>query len=278
MMRAYHLQREQIEQRILLAVSTGIIGLTLAPIAVVAVMSFSASATLSFPPASWSLRWYYEAWNLVIGASDDISRLSESLLISLEIASLAALASVVCGVPAAYALNRLHFAGKRIVEQLVSLPIVFPAVVLGVAILLLISEAGVDLGILQIAFAHTIVTLPFMVRNCSAALAGLDPALEEAATCLGASRLRAFAEIVLPLMRSGIVSGILLVFIVSMNEFTLAYFLYTVDVFPLSMWLFQWGSNELNPAIFAVATMIIILNAIIIIAVDRAMGRRGVSL
>jgi putative spermidine/putrescine transport system permease protein len=277
-MRSNYLRREQIEQRVLLGISVGIIALTLAPIVVVVIMSFSSSASLSFPPTSWSLRWYEDAWDLVFGASSDIGRLRESFLTSLAIACLAAGASVLCGVPAAYALSRLRFRGKGAVEQLVSLPVVFPAVVLGVAILLIISEAGIDLGLLQIAIAHVIVTLPFMIRNCSAALAGLDPALEEAAKCLGASPSRAFAEIVLPLMRAGIISGFLLVFIMSMNEFTLAYFLYTVDVFPLSMWLFQQGGNELNPAIFAVATVVIVLNALVIVAVDRAMGKKGVAL
>jgi putative spermidine/putrescine transport system permease protein len=277
-MRAGYRRREALENRILLGISAAIIALMLAPIFVVVAMSFSSSAALSFPPAALSLRWYHDALELVFAGADSLGRLRESFFTSIEIALIAATTSALCGVPAAYALSRLEFRGKWLVEQLVSLPIVFPTVVLGVAILLLLSEAGVDLGIFQIAFAHTITLLPFMIRNCNAALAGLDPALEEAAHCLGAPPLRTFAEIVLPLMRAGIASGFLLVFIMSFNEFTLAYFLYTIDVFPLSMWLFQQGNNELNPAIFAVATMIIAFNAIIIIVVDRIMGAKGVAL
>ena len=78
-------------------------------------------------------------------------------------------------------------------------------------------------------------------------------------------------------MRSGIVSGFLLVFILSLNEFTLAYFLFTVDSFPLSMWLFQASSANLNPSIFAVSSLIILLNVLLILAVDRIRGARRVA-
>ena len=81
-------------------------------------------------------------------------------------------------------------------------------------------------------------------------------------------------EIILPLIRGGIVSGLLLVFVLSFNEFTLTYFLYTVDVYPLSMWLFQQSNTSLNPAIFAVSTLIIVLNVFIVFVLDRMIGSR----
>jgi putative spermidine/putrescine transport system permease protein len=104
---------------------------------------------------------------------------------------------------------------------------------------------------------------------------GMDPALEEAAKTLGASGVRAFAEIVLPLARGGIASGALLVFILSFNEFTLSYFLYTVDVFPLSIWLFQQSNTSFSPAIFAVSSLMILLNILIILALDMLIGNHG---
>ena len=71
------------------------------------------------------------------------------------------------------------------------------------------------------------------------------------------------------LERGGVVSGVLIVFILSFNEFTLSYFLYTVDAFPLSIWLFQQGNTMINPTIFAVSTAMIVINVAIIILVDR---------
>ena len=200
--------------------------------------------------------------------------MAESLLVSLEIAAATSVVCVLVGVPASYALVRLPFRGRGLIEELLGLPIVFPTVVLGVALLMLISQSGFDLGMSQIVVAHAIIGLPFMMRNCMASMRGIDPALQEAARTLGASGVRAFVGIVLPLARQGIVSGALLVFIISFNEFTLSYFLYTIDVFPLSIWLFQQSNTSFSPAIFAISTLTILITIAVILAIDVLAGRR----
>ena len=248
--------------------------LLLSPIAMVVVMSFTPATTLQFPPPGLSLRWYGEVWSMFAGGNAG-SRLRESLFASLEIASATALVCIVAGVPASYALVRFRFRGRAAIEELLGLPIIFPTVVLGISLLVLVSQSGLDLGMAQIVVAHAIIGLPFMMRNCMAAMDGMDPALEEAAKTLGASGVRAFAEIVFPLARGGIASGALLVFILSFNEFTLSYFLYTVDVFPLSIWLFQQSNTSFSPAVFAVSALIIFLNILIILVVDTLIGQRG---
>lgn len=248
------------------------------PIAMVVVMSFTAAATLQFPPPGLSLRWYAEIWSMLTGDDAGISRLGESFLVSLAIAAATALTCLVLGLPASYALVRYRFPARGLIEELLGLPIIFPTVVLGIALLVLISQSGLDLGMAQIVIAHAIIGLPFMMRNCIAALHGTDPALEEAAKTLGASAPRAFVEVVLPLIRGGIASGMLLVFILSFNEFTLSYFLYTVDVFPLSMWLFQQGNTSFSPAIFAVSALIVFVNVAVVLVVDMLVGSRGAAI
>jgi putative spermidine/putrescine transport system permease protein len=252
-----------------------LVALILAPICAVLVISFTGGETLQFPPPSYSLRWYKEVWTMLAGPDAAIARLRESLLVSLEIAVLTALVCVLAGVPASYALVRYRFAGKALVEELLGLPIVFPAIVLGIALLVLVSASGVDFGIFQIVVAHSIVGLPFLMRNCMAAMRGIDPVLEEAAKTLGASAPKAFLEIVLPLASGGIASGAILVFILSFNEFTLSYFLYTVDVFPLSIWLFQQANTSFSPAVFAVSSVIVVVNVAAVLIVDAVIGSRG---
>jgi putative spermidine/putrescine transport system permease protein len=249
----------------------------LLPIVAVVVVSFTSAATLQFPPPGLSLRWYAEAWSMLAGDDAGIARLRESFLASLAIAGLTALVCLLAGVPGSYALVRFRFRRRALVEELLGLPLVFPTVVLGIALLVLVSQSGVDLGMGQIVMAHAIIGLPFMMRNCMAAMQGIDPALEEAARTLGASGPRAFAEIVLPLARGGISSGVLLVFILSFNEFTLSYFLYTVDVFPLSIWLFQQSNTSFSPTVFAVSALIVFLNVAVILVVDTLLGRRRAS-
>lgn len=266
--------RHGLEAALVRAITVLLLALLLAPIVLVVIMSFTSATTLAFPPPGLSLRWYREVWDLLSGPDAEIARLLESLTASLKIAGATALLCLVAGVPAAYALVRLRFRGRGVTEELLGLPVVLPTVVLGVSLLMLVSLSGLDLGLWQIVIAHAVVGLPFMMRNCMAAMRGIDPALEEAARTLGASGARVFLAIVLPLAREGIVSGTLLVLIISFNEFTLSYFLYTVDVFPLSIWLFQQSNTSFSPAIFAVSTLTILLTVVAILAVDMVTARR----
>ena len=268
-----HMGRHGSEALIVKAITFVLLAMLLAPIFMVIAMSFTAATTLQFPPPALSLRWYAEIWTLLTGPDAAFARLAESLLVSLEIAAAASIVCLLAGVPASYALVRLSFRGRGLIEELLGLPIVFPTVVLGVALLMLISQSGFDLGMGQIVIAHAIIGLPFMMRNCMESMRGIDPVLQEAARTLGASGVRAFFDIVLPLARQGIVSGALLVFIISFNEFTLSYFLYTIDVFPLSIWLFQQSNTSFSPAIFAISTLTILITIGVILAVDLA-GRR----
>jgi putative spermidine/putrescine transport system permease protein len=266
--------RRGFEAALVKGLTFALLALLLAPIAMVAAMSFTSASTLQFPPPGLSLRWYGEVWALLTGPDAEIARLWESLLVSLKIACGSALVCLIAGVPASYALVRFRLRGRGLIEELLGLPVVFPTVVLGVSLLMLVSLIGIDFGAGQIVIAHAVICLPFMMRNCMAAMRGIDPVLQEAAKTLGASGLRAFFEIVLPLAREGIVSGAMLAFIISFNEFTLSYFLYTIDVFPLSIWLFQQSNTSFSPAIFAVSSLTIVITVFGIVVVDMLAGRK----
>jgi putative spermidine/putrescine transport system permease protein len=267
--------RSGVEARLILIATIVLLGLAVLPIAMVIAISFTAGTTVQFPPPGLSLRWYREVWEMLAAEPSGLSRLRESLVASLEIAAATSVLCLVTGLPAAYALVRRRFRGRVLAEELLGLPVVFPTVVLGIALLVIVSATGIDFGAFQIVVAHAIIGLPFMIRNCTAALHGLDPALEEAARTLGASAPRAFWEVVLPLIRGGVASGAILVFVLSFNEFTLCYFLYTIDVFPLSIWLFQQSNTSFSPAVFAVSALLVLLNVLIITGVDLAIGRTG---
>jgi putative spermidine/putrescine transport system permease protein len=253
-----------------------VLAMMVAPICMVVVISFTSGTSLAFPPPGWGLRWYESAWQLLTH-SDEVNRLRESLVVSLGIAAVVMVVVTVVSIPAAYALARLNFRGKELVEQLVTLPLVFPLVVLGVSLLVLASELRIQLGFWRIVVAHVIITLPFVVRNCAASLRGIEPSLEEAAYVLGANWRRTFVEIVLPLMRPGILAGMVLAFIISFNEFTVTYFLYTVDTFPFPIWLFSRSNNSLDLVIFAISSVIIVINIALIWLLDRLVGKQGVT-
>lgn len=264
------------EARTITAFTVVLISLLLLPIAMVVAMSFTAGTTLQFPPPDLSLRWYREVWSMFTDQGEDFTRLRESFETSFLIAVWTSVTCLLAGVPASYALVRFRFRGRALIEELMlSFPIVFPTVVLGVSLLVMVSMIDLDLGVFQIVIAHSIIALPFMMRNCVAALHGIDPSLQEAAKTLGASSVRAFFEVILPLIRGGMASGVLLVFVLSFNEFTLSYFLYTIDVFPLSIWLFQQSNTSFSPAVFAISSLTVALNILVILAVDKLFGVQG---
>lgn len=262
-----------------LCLATLVLAVMLCPIVMIAVMSFSAANNLQFPPPGFSLHWYGRALELAVGwnAEDSVERLSGALGTSLLIAVLTTLAVVAAGVPAAYALQRLEFPGKAIIEQMINLPVVFPMVVLGVALLIVFNVLGLEAGVGRLVLAHSLITLPFMVRNCTAALAAVGREVEWAAYTLGANRLRTLLLVVVPLMKPGIIAGMLLAFVISINEFTVTYFLYSVDAFPLSIWMFSRTASSLDPTVFALGTITILFDFAAVWVIERLVGDRGLA-
>lgn len=268
-----------LEMVIVGAISTLVLLVAIAPIVTVVLMSFTSGETLAFPPPGWGLRWYQSVLNVLIEESNGAgsSRFVDSLVTSFAIATAVMVLSIVAGAPASYALVRYEFRGKMLVEQLVSTSLVFPMLVLGIGMLVLVSTFKLELGFWRIVTAHVIHTFPFVVRNCTASLRGVSSSFEEASRTLGAGWWRTFIEIVLPLMRPGILAGGVIAFIVSFNEFTVSFFLFTADVQPFPIWLYTRSHTMFDPTILAVASLIIVLNLILIFVLDRLASRQRVT-
>lgn len=245
----------------------------LLPILVITLMSFGTANSLAFPPSEFGLHWYREAFQ-VIGSGPGAEALSlrDALQISLEVGILTAIGAAIAAIPAAYVLHRFQFRGRAVVETLIELPVVFPAVVLGLAMLVLANLLPFELGIWRLVVAHMVLVLPFAVRNCTASLVGVGPELEEAARTLGASPWRAVIGVVLPLMRGGVLAGMILSFVISFNEFTVTFFLYTADIATLPIWLYSRTVASLDPTVFSLAVLIVILDAMLIYGLERLVG------
>ncbi|MFW6116221.1 MAG: ABC transporter permease [bacterium] len=249
-----------------------VLGLMLMPILIVAVTSFSAGESLDFPPHGWSLRWYKALLEEFRYSSTRIGGyLGTALLTSFSIALVAVTLALFVALPTSYALVRHQFKGEILVEQLLSLPIVFPSIALGIGMLLLSSRVGFNWVMGRIILAHIVAVFPFVVRNITASLSGIGVSMEEAAMTLGATRLRAVWEVVLPLVRPGVVAGAMIAFIFSFNEFTAVYFLSTGTVQPFSMWLFNQAAT-LNPFVTSISVFMILLNVLVLSIMDRLIG------
>lgn len=264
--------------RLAMGLSGIILLLAVLPILTMILMSFSGAANLDFPPASYSLQWYAAAWHTFVSPdASDVLSLGQALTTSLLVATLTMLLATLIAVPAAYALVRCEFPGKAVAMQLMALPLVFPMVVLGLALLLVFDSLPFHMDTARLVIAHVILALPFAVKNCTAAMTAIGSEVEEAARMLGAPPLRAIVEVVVPLMRSGILAGMLLAFIVSFNEFTVTYFLYNIDVMTLPIWMYSRTVSSLDPTVFSFAVLIVLIDFVLIWALEKLVGEGGVS-
>jgi len=166
-----------------------------------------------------TLAWIGKVWELY----------SDSIFLSIRLAFACLVATLVLGVPAAYALARNPGRASRILEEFISLPLAIPGLALALALLQLYgSVQGFRVSWTFILVGHVLYTLPFMVRSVLAVLAAIDlKTLEEGAASLGASPARRFVDIVVPNALPGILAGALTVVTLSIGEFNLTWMLHT---------------------------------------------------
>ncbi len=184
-------------------------------------------------------------WNGEIGEAMKVS-----LLVALPTVALA----LVFGVPAAYALARGQFRGRGIVLELVNLPMIFPPIVLGFGLYQLFRSGALPTipPLAMLVLAHTVVATPFMIRPLLVGLQRLDPAIEEAALSLGASRLTGFLYVALPLLLPSLLAGIALTFARSISDFEITFLLAGGDfaTLPVKVYhAFETGSSRLGAAV-----------------------------
>ncbi len=246
------------------------------PVIVVTLMSFSASHTGSFPPDAYSLRWYVDAWSLFTAQDGSSAQsVTEATLTSMLVAVIVMLIATAVCVPLAYVLARGQKRIRAGMELLFTLPLVFPLIMLGIAFLLMAESLHVELGIWRIVIPHVTLVLPFVLRNCLGAMNGISVEVEEAAISLGASPVRAFADIIIPLMKPGILAGLIFALIISFNEFTITFFMYTIDISTLPIWMYSRTASSLDPTTLAISVAIILFDLILILIVDKLIARRS---
>ncbi|MEM5503004.1 ABC transporter permease [Ahrensia kielensis] len=246
------------------------------PVIVVTIMSFSASDNTGFPPTEFSLRWYADVIALFVNEDTSSAQsVVDSTLTSILVAVIVMVISTLVCIPLAYALVRGQRKIREGMELLFTLPLVFPLVILGIAFLLIAESLRVEIGIWRIVIPHLALVLPFVLRNCIGAMNGISIELEEAAISLGASPLRAIWDVVIPLMRAGILAGLIFALIISFNEFTITFFMYTIDVSTLPIWMYSRTVSSLDPSTLALSVFIIVADIVLIMLVDKLIAGRA---
>ena len=187
------------------------------PALCITIASLTASRYFTFPVPKWGFDW----WQKTFSSFEIRQLLSTSISMALWVTVIA----VVIAFFGALAFARYDWRGRSIYQKIVLLPIFFPQSVLGLALLLWFSALGFDLSWKTAVFAHLVWIVPVVTLVISIQVYGFDPALEEAAFDLGATRLQVFREVTLPVLFPGLFSGALFAFLLSWGNFPLS--LYT---------------------------------------------------
>ncbi len=236
----------------------------IAPTILVIVMSLADVSFIQFPPRRLSFRWYVSYFG-------DPQWLRATAF-SLEVACATMIAATVVGTMAAVAFVRGTLPGSDIIRIMSVSPMIAPSIVIAVALYLVFAPVGLTSSFLGFVIADTMLAVPYVVVMVTASLEAFDVSLELAALSCGASRLRAFFEIVLPNIRPAVASAAVFAFLTAFDEVTVAIFLAGPEVQTMTSKLFENIENNLTPEIAAVSTLMVSLTIIVMIAF--AAGRR----
>jgi putative spermidine/putrescine transport system permease protein len=220
----------------------------MAPLVAIVPLAFTSSEVLSYPLPGASLRWFREIFT--------VDTWSQSIVNALLISSGTTILATILGCAAALGL-RERIAFERTIRMFLLLPMVVPAVVLGVGMQLVFARLGIGSTYVGTIVAHTVIAVPFVVVCVSSALKGLDRRLGHAGLSLGASPLAVFGFVTLPLIMPGVVSGAVLAFATSLDEVVLTLFVAGPNQRTLARQMFSTLRDNVSPAIAAAAVLFI---------------------
>ena len=234
------------------------------PFLVIVAAALSAGSSLSFPPQGLSLKWFAVVF--------EIESFRASFVLSMFLAIFGTLASLVLGVPVAYALARYEIPGDEALRTIITSPIIVPAIIVGLALLrhLVIPF---KVGIAPALFlAHTALVLPYSVRVVAASMDNLKSDMEEAAVLLGCSRLGAFFRTVLPNIRNGILAAFILGFVTSFNQLPISLFLSGPGARTLPIDMLWYIEYTYDPSVAALSALLALMSVGIVFAAEKFLG------
>ncbi|MCJ2073366.1 ABC transporter permease [Methylobacterium sp. J-030] len=234
----------------------------LAPILVVIGVSFNPTSAFRIPIGAVSMRWYARFF-----ATPTFR--DALFLVSLPVALAASALATVIGSLAAIGLVRARIAARGAFESVFMLPLLIPSILLGAAMYLVSVSLGFRTNFLTLVLGHMLLGIPYVIRVVGSALVAIDPRLEEAARSLGCTPVQAFLRVVVPNLRSSILSGATFAFIVSFSDINLALFVAGPETTTLPIQIYSQIFWEGDPTIAAASTVQIIIVGTLILLMQK---------
>lgn len=248
---------------------TGLLGtlalvIMVGPVVIVLLISFTADASMRFPPSGLSLRWYEALFDPV--RSSQIHRAAWN---TVEVGLWATAIGTLLALLAALALARARGVAARSADTLFVTPLMLPQISFAVAALVFFSMIGFEAAKPAIVIGHVIVCVPLVYKTIGASLSQLDPALLESSASLGAGPVRTFRRITLPIILPGVAAGAFLLFMASKDNVAVSLFLSDArtNMLPIRMWQMLEGSLDVRVA--AVSGVLILATVVLMLAMER---------
>ena len=237
-----------------------------APIATLMVLSFNASRTR----AKWggfTFKWYIELFQ----NKDILNALSNTLIIALS----SALIATVIGTIACVAMNGMHRRTKAIMMGITNIPMLNAEIVTGISLMLLFISFGLRFGMGTILLAHITFNIPYVILSVMPRMKQLNPSTYEAALDLGASPLIAFFKVVFPDLLPGVLSGFLMAFTMSLDDFIITHFTKGAGVDTLSTKIYTEVKKGIKPEMYALSTIIFVTVLVLLLLVNLSPSKKS---
>jgi putative spermidine/putrescine transport system permease protein len=241
-----------------------LLAFVLLPVVVVTIAAFNEKAILTFPPESYSLRWFTRVFSY--------PDFQHGFQASLVITGWSSFLALVIGTGLSIAVKRLEFKGKETLLAILHSPLVVPHFTLGLGLLILVSQASVQRGYGIAILCHVMLVLPFVMRSVYVSMENLDERLEQAAASLGASPRKVLLTVTVPLLAPGLFGGWLFAAIMSFSEFTASLFVTTQDTQTLPVAMYNYVREFADPTLAALSVVYIAVTASVLAFANYFLG------
>lgn len=236
------------------------------PLGLMVVMGFKDSNFIGFPIQSWTLDWYAG----IVADTEILGVFGYSLAIAIA----STIGSLAIGTWVACLLGPRRFPGKLLVFALACLPAVIPGVISAISLRVFIRLIGIEPGFWAIVFGHTVHNVPFVTLVVMARLSALPKSQVEAARDLGADPFVAFLRVTLPFLRPSLIGAAVFCMLLSFDDFVRSFFLGSYQP-TLPVLIFAELRSGMSPEINAIATVALVLTAVLGLWAERSMRRTG---
>ena len=238
------------------------------PVLFLVLFSFNDSIYVKFPLEGFTTKWYADLFHN--------EPMFAALINSLKVGAVTSVLATVLGIFGAKAVTRYRMPGKAPALFVIMLPLVIPGIIMGVALLILITRMGIPLSLYPITLGHILISVPFAMATLMSRFEGFDKSMEEAAADLGDNAWWTFWRVTFPMVFPGVLASLLLCFTISFDEFIMAFFLSgtepTLPIFIYSQLRFPLKL----PGVLALGAIILMVSFIVVVF-SQWLRRRGID-